>query len=248
MFDSLEEVVQFYKNPANAEKRHEIIYGEFEKNVRTKQPVLAQVFAATDGFGEMAFYWNWFLAVLAAPRTFSFLEIGVYKGRVLALIQLLATSMGKLPIIAGATPLSTTGDKYSQYDNVDYLDAIRKNYENSMNASLENTHIINGYSQDPDTVRNAAAWGPFDILFIDGCHDYEVVCQDIDNYLPQLKPGGLLVMDDASLFIDRPFGKFHGHPDVGRAIKDKLDGHSDIQHLYAVGHNRVWRKTGTPNF
>ncbi len=248
MFDSLEEVVQFYKNPANAENRHEVIYREFEKNIMTKQPALAEVFSATEGFGDLPFSWNWFLTVLAAPRAFSFLEIGVYKGRVLALIQLLASAMGKLPLIVGATPLSTTGDKYSTYENVDYLAAIKDSFKRSKNAGFENTHIVNGFSQNPETVKDAASWGPFDILFIDGCHDYDIVCQDIDNYLPQLKPGGILVMDDASLYIDRPYGRFHGHPDVGRAIKDKIDGRSDIEHLYAVGHNRVWRKKGIPNF
>ncbi len=88
----------------------------------------------------------------------------------------------------------------------------------------------------------AAARGQYDILFIDGCHDYPVVVQDIQNYLPMLKNGGLLVMDDASLYIEKPFGQFHGHPDVGQAIKDKLDGRTDVKHLFAVGHNRVWRK------
>jgi SAM-dependent methyltransferase len=248
MFDTLEEVVQFYKNPANAEKRHEIIYHEFESNVRVKQPKLAEAFAATEGFGELPFCWNWLLAVQAAPRTFSFLEIGVYKGRVLAMIQLLAEAMGKLPLIVGVSPLSDTGDKYSSYEKVDYVEAIRESFRRTHGANPANTQVVKGFSQDAETVKNAAAFGPFDILFIDGCHDYDIVCKDIENYLPHLKPGGLLVMDDASLLIDRPYGLFHGHPDVARAIHDKLDGRTDIQHLYAVGHNRVWKKLGTPNF
>ncbi len=65
---------------------------------------------------------------------------------------------------------------------------------------------------------------------------------DIANYVPMLKEGGLLVMDDASLFLESPAGQFHGHPDVGKAIKDSLDIRPDLQHIYAVGHNRVWRK------
>ena len=82
----------------------------------------------------------------------------------------------------------------------------------------------------------------YDIIFIDGCHDYENVCLDINNYSEMLKPGGYLVLDDASLFLHNAFGIFLGHPDVGKAIIDNLDNNNKFIHLYAVGHNRVWRK------
>jgi hypothetical protein len=50
-------------------------------------------------------------------------------------------------------------------------------------------------------------------------------------------------MDDASLFITDAYGSFLGHPDVGKAIIDNLDNNPEFIHLYAVGHNRVWRKS-----
>jgi hypothetical protein len=241
-FDSLDVVQTFYTNPTISYKeKHANIYREFTNNVMMREPKLAQAFRATEGFGEMAFQWNWYLAVKDAPVNFRFCEVGVYKGRVLATIQYLADLFGKSARIVGVTPLSGDGDKYSGYEDVDYFGAIQGAFAKT-NATFANTQIIKGYSQDPITLVEAAREGPYDILFIDGCHDYDVVCQDIQNYVPMLKTGGLLVMDDASLYLEAPAGQFHGHPDVGRAIQDALDTRQDLQHIYAVGHNRVWRK------
>ncbi len=244
MFDTLQEVDTFYNSSdstLSAGERHNRIYQEFETNVRLRDPQLQQAFLSTEGFGELAFQWNWWLAVKDAPAAFKFLEVGVYKGRVLATIQYLADRMKKSPTIVGVTPLSTEGDKYSGYDDVDYFAAIRRSFEKTQ-ASFANTRIIKGYSQDPVTLCEAAQQGPYDIIFIDGCHDYDVVCQDISNYVALLREGGLLVMDDASLFLEAPAGRFHGHPDVARAIRDHIDTNAALKHIYAVGHNRVWRK------
>lgn len=241
-FDSLDTVQTFYANPTISYKeKHANIYREFERNVALKEPKLQQAFRATEGFGELAFQWNWYLAVKDAPAEFRFCEVGVYKGRVLATIQYLADLFGKQARIVGVTPLSGAGDKYSGYEDVDYFAAIQGAFAKT-GTSFANTQIIKGYSQDPITLMEATKEGPYDILFIDGCHDYDVVCQDINNYAPMLKQGGLLVMDDASLFLEDPAGQFKGHADVGKAIQDVLDKHPDFQHVYAVGHNRVWRK------
>jgi hypothetical protein len=195
-----------------------------------------------DGYGENAFSWSWKLLVEAMPTNFTFLEIGVYKGRVLSQVGLLSSTSNKNAKIYGITPLSTSGDKYLQnYDDVDYRSVICNNFLKN-NSSSENLTILNGYSQDPDILKNARGYGKFDIIFIDGSHNYEDVCSDISNYVPMLKSGGYLVMDDASLYLDGAFGMFLGHPDVGKAILDVLDKMVDMEHIYAVGHNRVWRK------
>ena len=39
--------------------------------------------------------------------------------------------------------------------------------------------------------------GSIDFLMIDGDHSYEAVKQDIENYLPKMRSGGLIVGDDA---------------------------------------------------
>jgi hypothetical protein len=52
-----------------------------------------------------------------------------------------------------------------------------------------------------------------DVFFIDCAHCYKEVCQDIDNALKYVKPGGYIIFDDWNLPLD-DFG-------VRRAIQDK---------------------------
>ena len=123
--------------------------------------------------------------------------------------------------------------------------AICEGLEDVWKASkdITNINIVKGLSTDFAAMNEVNATGPYDVVFIDGCHDYEVVCQDIKNYVPMLKAGGYLVMDDASLFLEKPYGQFLGHKDVCQAIKDTIDNSSlGLTHSFAVGHNRVWRK------
>jgi len=239
MFESFKQVVDFYsKGEAD---RHEVIYKTFDENTKALAPNLFKAFNAGDGFGEDAFCWNWQLLVSEMPSSFKFLEIGVYKGRTLGVIQMLANSMKKSCEIYGVTPLTNLGDKYSRYDDENYSYALFMNL-NKMGVEIDNINIIKGLSTDFAAMNEANATGPYDIVYIDGCHDYEVVCKDIENYLPMLKSGGYLVMDDAALFLEKPYGRFLGHKDVCQAIKDKIDGRGDLKHVFAVGHNRVWVK------
>lgn len=240
MFDTLQEVIDYYaKGELN---RHEVIYKKFDENVTTKNADLSKAFNLGDGFGEHSFCWNWHLLVEAMKPAFSFLEIGVYKGRTLGVIQILANQMNKKASIIGITPLTNQGDKYSTYPNENYSNSLLNNLTRMGINDIDSINIIKGFSNDKASIEEASASSQFDIIFIDGCHDYEVVCQDIKNYVPMLKSGGYLVMDDASLLLEKPFGQFLGHKDVCQAIKDTIDGDSSLKHVFAVGHNRVWTK------
>lgn len=233
MFERITDVLNVSDN--------KIIYEGFETNVRNNQ-TLWNSFYSADGFGEPAFTWNWKLLVDEMPDNFKFLEIGVYKGRVLSQVGMLSRISNKNCSIYGVTPLSTDGDKYSGYPACDYLNEIKNNFQ-KLNGHTHNLNIIKGFSQDDSVLKSVGNIAPFDMIFIDGSHDYVDVCNDIKNYLPFLKSGGYLVMDDASLYIDNPYGQFLGHPDVGKAIQDLLDNNNSVKHLYAVGHNRVWKHT-----
>ena len=240
MFTTINQVEKYYINGES--DKHEVIYKAFDKNVGEINPELSKAFNAAEGFGEHAFCWNWQLIVDAMPPSFKFLEIGVYKGRTLGVIQLLATQMKKECEIYGITPLTNVGDKYSRYNDENYSYSLFMNL-NKMGVDIDNINIVKGLSTDFTAMNDVNATGPYDVVFIDGCHDYEVVCKDIMNYIPMLKSGGYLVMDDASLFLDKPYGQFLGHKDVCQAIKDTIDiGRLGLTHIFAVGHNRVWRK------
>lgn len=55
----------------------------------------------------------------------------------------------------------------------------------------------------------ATLGGPFDLIFVDGCHSYDYVLKDTANALAHLRPGGLLlwhdygIIEDVSAAVDR---------------------------------------------
>jgi predicted O-methyltransferase YrrM len=55
-----------------------------------------------------------------------------------------------------------------------------------------------------------------DLVFIDGCHHYEVVRSDTANALKIIKPGGLIIWHD--------FANFGDYHDVTRGVLDMLPG------------------------
>lgn len=250
----LEEVVEYYNKEVNTrraeiqqkhqeiEECHRIICEKFMKNIETFQDgILYDQYNRTIGYGEYAFSWNWYLLVQNMPSNFKFLEIGVYCGRILALIKLISQLQEKNAYIYGVTPLSDAGDEYSKYASIDYLQIIKHNFAKS-NVSMDTVQIIQGFSQHENIIKQARDDGNFDIIFIDGCHDYEIVCSDISNYSNMLNIGGYLVMDDASSLLEDAYGEYKGHMGVGKAIRDILDNDSRFVHLFAVAHTRVWKR------
>jgi hypothetical protein len=195
------------------------------------------------GYGEKPFRYLWLLLFAQLENSGKFLEIGVYKGSILALSQMIAKELGINLQTYGLTPLNTTGDKYSTYTDDDYDYGVSYVYH-SLGVSLDNTSIIQGLSTDTIVKQLARDNGPYDILYIDGGHDYATVINDIDLCTETLKEGGLMIMDDASslLSFDKAHPGFDGHKEVGLAIRDRLDNDSTYTHLFACGHNRVWIK------
>jgi len=243
-FHSVETVANYYSREVDSSKRNAEIYKSFTESVYKNG--LHHVFSwdRLPGFYEDAFSWNWKLLVDSCPQSFRFLEIGVYKGRVLSQIGWFAERSSKQAYIVGVTPLSVAADKFSSYEECDYAAEIRNGFYRVNSANSQYT-LINGISQDENIIDSAKNSGPYDILFVDGCHDYDAVCSDINNYTQMLKPGGYLVIDDSALYLDGAHGNFLGHPDVFNAVRDTLDNNPGFVHLYAVGHNRVWKKIST---
>lgn len=195
------------------------------------------------GYGEKPFMYLWALIFSQMKDQDRFLEIGVFKGSILALSQLVTREIGTEIYTFGLTPLNNTGDKYSNYDTDNYEYAISL-FHHLLDLDTNRTSIIEGLSTDSLTKESARYNGPYDVLYIDGGHDYDTVINDIDLCTEVLKPGGIMVMDDASSLLNLSSNHkgFPGHPDVGNAIKDHIDTKDTYKHLFACGHNRVWIK------
>ena len=126
MFEKIQDVVEYHKT--NDVDKYKTIYKEFKNNT-IKYYFLKHYFKLVPGFGELPFHWNWFLIVQDMPSEFNFLEIGVYKGRILSLIQILADYFKKYVSIFGITPLSNIGDKYSTYSDDNYKKEIENTFK-----------------------------------------------------------------------------------------------------------------------
>lgn len=104
--------------------------------------------------------------------------------------------------------------KYYAIDtNIDlfYNDKIKEVYQSKLIA-------INGSSHD---VHHKIEDASCDLIFIDADHSYPAVKQDIINYTPKLKQGGILSGHDIDF------------PGVNQAVNEMLKN-------YDVGPNNVW--------
>lgn len=187
------------------------------------------------GFGERSFQWLHKLIVDEMPVNFSFMEIGVFKGQILSLYKMLADIAGKNVTRYGVTPLSTAGGVWeSDYKrDIEYIHdtfTLEKDYQ-----------LLVGLSTAPEIIKQAQNIS-VDVLYIDGGHDYNTVINDITNYLPILKIGGYLIIDDCCNDLDMPFGYFTGIKEVTDATGSIMNTHPDYEFLFNVVHNKVWRK------
>lgn len=191
------------------------------------------------GHGHKCLSYLWKLLIDEMPEQFKFLEIGVYKGQILSLVQMLSDISNKRPTIVGITPLFDP--PFANYDRLPY---IQKLYD-QFGLTFKNTTILDGLSQDVNKIKEAKALGPYDMIYIDGDHTYESTLLDIQNYCPMIKKNGYLIIDDCSNFKNFPEGLYAGLLDVTKAVKDSLDTdkkYSIFNELLTCMHVRVWHK------
>lgn len=196
------------------------------------------------GFGERPFHVLWREIIKSQKSKFKFLEIGVYKGQVLSLVKYLSDLYEKQVDFYGVTPLKNLGDKYSTYEDTNYAQVIKKIFDDFNLNYDEYSNIINGSSIDENVKNIIIKNGKYDVIYIDGCHNYDCVVSDIKLMKDILEINGLVVLDDSSCYKDLMNSptRFKGHLEVCNAIKDTLENDINYQEIICVGHNRVFLK------
>lgn len=190
------------------------------------------------GFGEDAFHVQWaFLVKALRPRLF--LEIGVYRGQVLSLVALLQREFGIDGKVVGISPFQPVGDSVSTYlQSIDYQADTLENFKK---FGLSEPELVTAYSTD-SLARERVLTHEWDAIYIDGNHDYAVAKADWELCASALRPGGVIILDDAGLdtaFRPPPFSTA-GHPGPSR-VATEVD-RTLFDEILQVGHNRVFQK------
>ena len=190
------------------------------------------------GFGEDAFHTQWFL-LFREFRPKSFLEIGVFRGQSLSLAAMCARHFQSDCLVQGVSPFSSAGDAVSKYArNVDYrADTL----ENFSHFKLPAPALLQAYSTDAAAAQLIAS-RRWDMIYIDGNHDYEIAKADWELCAKNLSPGGIIVLDDSGLSTNfrPPSFATGGHPGPSR-LAQEID-RREFAEILQVGHNRVFQK------
>lgn len=219
---------------------HKEIHESFSDNVRNDSLLNKHRSWVTSniwGFGEDSFHWFWKLLVDEMPKQFSFMEIGVFRGQILSLINVLSKFIGKEATVYGISPLDNS-DGHWDSDYEKDVATIHKHF----NVADKYT-IYKGLSTDENIIQKAKKTSPYDIIYIDGSHQYEDVVSDFKYYAPMVKSGGYLVVDDCNNDLHMEFGFFQGIDAVTMAKIEYMQQYpNDWEFIFSVVHISVFRK------
>jgi hypothetical protein len=186
------------------------------------------------GFGEDAFHSAW-ADVIKRYRPTMALEIGVYRGQTVSLWSLLGGIYGFRLNVHGLTPMDDSGDSVSSYKKLNYEDDIGNNFRH---FNLPEVNLVKEYSDSKagkDFIKSRA----WDLVYIDGSHDYLTVLSDFELAVESVRVGGLVVLDDSSLYTT--FSRsFQGHPGPSKVLRDHPSPRLKL--ILSVGHNNFFIK------
>jgi len=217
--------------------RHEAVNTMFATNVNENELLNDHRTWVTEnafGFGERSFHWLWKIIVDEMPKEFSFLEIGVFRGQILSLIELLAKENGKTANRYGVTPLDNS-DGHWDSDYAKDIEIIHDMFDLAKDYT-----IYHGLSTDNEIIEQAKSTAPYDIVYLDGGHTYEVVTSDLKHYPNMVKVGGLFIVDDSCNNMKMPWGFFQGIESVTQATLEWENSKFDFQ--FNVVHNRIYKR------
>jgi hypothetical protein len=209
------------------------------KELRLHRAYFYNVPSNRRGYGENPFHVMWYL-LFHEFKPSTFLEIGIFRGQTISLASLCARLLGSKCEVYGISPFSAAGDSVSRYRNdIDYYQDTLSNFDH---FGLSHPHLLRAYSTDPAAV-DLITSKEWDMIYIDGNHEYEVAAKDWNVCSSHAKTGGIIVLDDSALTTayDPPaYAATRGHPGPSR-VAQEVD-RNRFREILQVGHNRVFQK------
>ena len=138
------------------------------------------------------------IAIENIPKDGKFLEIGCFLGKS---TNYLCTNL----INAGREDVTVYAlDTFRGSSEHRFLDKLVDKDGSFMEKTKDNLryfigrnqcHLIESRSDNQETI-NKFEDETFDVIMVDGAHEYEPVLEDIENWWPKLKKGGIMLLDD----------------------------------------------------
>lgn len=261
--DSLQKRIAEYRQTS---EHHDHLFRDFTRRTEAC-PLLRQhrkwVEEHRWGYGDRAFAYMWLLILREIASRFpenSALEIGVYKGQTISLWALLARELGVDLDITAVSPfegnfqpaarwrhrfrwlLSPRYRREAAVGNLhpkDDYTACNREVFRAFGLDFADVRAICGRSQDAEVLA-ALQDESFSLVYIDGDHRYEAVLLDLQNYSPRVRPGGILVVDDASFFLPGT-AFFKGFESVSSACE--ILPSLGLNPVLTIGHNRIFQRS-----
>ena len=168
------------------------------------------------------------LAIENIPENGKFLEIGCFLGKS---THYLCTNL----INAGREDVTVYGlDTFRGSTEHKFLDKITKDgsfYETTKQnlqyfIGRNQCHLIESRSDNQETIDRFED-KTFDVIMVDGAHEYDAVLEDIQNWWPKVKDGGIMLLDD--MYMESVKQAAH----IG--LEDKVENFMIMQSREATG-------------
>ncbi len=144
--------------------------------------------------------------LMITQRLQSVVEIGVYRGRLLLPLALTAMSQGAGEVIGIDPYTAQAAEQHDEHASPLDLETWPHGIDwdglyAQVNLAIAN-HGLERWcrvlrTRSEDSARKFSA-GAIDLLHIDGNHDHASVIRDVELYVPKVKIGGYVVLDDTS--------------------------------------------------
>ena len=242
---TLQSFIDFYKDEPENQKQISDYFIEMTNSIPELKKYRDWIEQNVYGFGEREFHFLWYLILLCFKEknngeNIKLIELGVFRGQILGAWGLIAKLIDCKVKRYGITPLTPIEIGWES----DYKKDIQT-LHNTFDIPCD-YHLFEDVSQNEITIKLAKQVSPFDVLYIDASHEYNNVKSDLENYLPMIKSGGILVIDDSCNSLNSCYsGRFWGIADVTRAVDELLPPFTENKDFTFIGnviHNRIYIK------
>ncbi len=138
------------------------------------------------------------IAIENIPKDGKFLEIGCFLGKSTNYLCTNLINAGREDVTVYALDTFKGSSEHRFLDKIVDKDGsfIEKTKDNLRYFIGRNQcHLIESRSDNQETIDKFED-KTFDVIMVDGAHEYEAVLEDIENWWPKLKDGGIMLLDD----------------------------------------------------